>query len=89
MYSQVQVPIPMHGNTIECVAKINFVFVILAWWFWKKDNNELTITYLTDYNTIKKFPVPIQIPGIGAAVEKSKRHARVYFLAFDNNEYGY
>ena len=30
MYSQVQVSIPIHGNTIECVVEINFVFDILA-----------------------------------------------------------
>ena len=30
MYSQVQVPMRIRGNTIECAVKINFVFVILA-----------------------------------------------------------
>ena len=30
MYSQVQVPIPIHGCTTECVVKIYFVFVIGA-----------------------------------------------------------
>ena len=29
MYSQVQIPIPIHGNTIECVVKINFVLLYL------------------------------------------------------------
>ena len=27
---QVQVSIPIHRNTIECVVEINFVFVLLA-----------------------------------------------------------
>ena len=30
MYSQVQVLVPIHGYTIECVVKINFIFAILA-----------------------------------------------------------
>ena len=30
MCSQVQVSMPIHGNTIECAVKINFVITILA-----------------------------------------------------------
>ena len=63
MYSQVQVPIPIHGDTIECVVKIKFFFVILLDDFGKNyfmDNNAQTteigtcITYLTGSDTIKK-----------------------------------
>ena len=63
MYSQVQIPIPIYGDTIECVVKIKFVFVILLDDFGKNyfmDNNARTteigtcITYLTDSDTIKK-----------------------------------
>ena len=64
MYSQVQVPILIHGDTTECVVKIKFVFVILLDDFWKKnyfmDNNAQTteigtcITYLTNSDTMKK-----------------------------------
>ena len=30
MYSQVQVPIPIHGKTTECVIKINFAFLYFS-----------------------------------------------------------
>ena len=30
MHLQVKVPIPIHGYTIECVVKINFVLAILV-----------------------------------------------------------
>ena len=90
MYSQV--PIPIHGDTIECVVKIKFVFVILLDDFWKKnyfmDNNaqatELNwycITYLTNSDTIKNAgigPIPIPIPGIGAALISSYTKYVIY-----------
>ena len=61
MYSQVQVPI--HGNTIECAVKINFILVFfkvvkLKNYIFRVNNAQTIeigtcITYLTDSNTIK------------------------------------
>ena len=79
MYSQVQVPIPIHGNTIECAFKINLVFfkVVKLKNYFRVDN-ALTIgigtcmTYFTDSDTIKIAgigPIPMQIPGIGTALK--------------------
>ena len=63
MYSQVQVPMPIHGSTIECAFKINFVLVFFFKVIKVKNyfrvDNALTIgigtciTYFTDSDTIK------------------------------------
>ena len=58
MYSQVQVPIPIHGDTIECVVKIKFVFVILLDDFGKNylmDNNAQTTENWYLYNVPDRF----------------------------------
>ena len=77
MYSQVQVLIPIHGNTIECVVKINFVFKVVKLKNYFRVNNVQNnrigtcITYLTDSDTIKTAgigQISIQIPGIGTAL---------------------
>ena len=78
MYSQIQIPIPIHGDTIECVVKIKFVFVILLDDFGKNyfmDNNAQTteigtcITYLIPSKNAGIGPIPILIPGTGAALK--------------------
>ena len=62
MYSQVQVPILIHGNTIECVVKIDFVLVffkVVKLKNYFRVNNaqtieiDICIMYLTDSDTIK------------------------------------
>ena len=78
MYSQVQVPILIHRNTIECAFKINLVlgfFKVVKLKNYFRVDNALTIgigtciTYFTNSDTIKNCcPIPIQIPGIGTAL---------------------
>ena len=62
MYSQIQLPIPIHGNTIECAFKINivlgFIKVVKLKNYFRVDS-ALTIgigtciTYFTDSDIIK------------------------------------
>ena len=79
MYSQV--PIPIHGNTIECAFKINFVLVffkVVKLKNYFRVDNALTIgigtciAYTLPIPIPSKIagigPIPIQIPGIGTAL---------------------
>ena len=60
MYSQVQVPISIHGNTIECAGKIYLVLLdkfgkLYSWLIMDHSRVGTCITCLTDSGTIKKW----------------------------------
>ena len=59
MYSQAQVPIPIHGNTLQCTL-CNHTLLILSFKLvctWKFTNYRIgtCIIYLTNSNTIKTW----------------------------------